>query len=77
MDELSAVFEKGERGPNVETENRIGSFGVVVPDASCTWLTLDEPVAFELDGTEDVPVSAEEEVTVPYKKAGLLALAEP
>lgn len=34
MDELSAVLEKGESGPKVDTEKRTGSFGAVAPDAS-------------------------------------------
>lgn len=34
IDELSAVLEKGESGPSVDTEKRTGSLGVVGPEAS-------------------------------------------
>lgn len=49
IDELSAVFEKGESGPRVDTEKRTGSLGVVAPGASWPWDVLVAAVAFELD----------------------------
>lgn len=49
MDELSAVFEKGESGPSVDTEKRTGSLGVVAPETSGAWDVLVEAVAIDAE----------------------------
>jgi hypothetical protein len=76
MDELSAVLEKGESGPSVETEKRTGSLGVVAPEASVACVVPLAAVAAEPDWfDDDAPVSADD-AEVPKEKAGLLALLD-